>query len=978
MKMFRTYASLEATVFINWLSAVVFLLVTPALLPGVFAQETRIVENVDIRGNRSIPTDTIKLYIQTKKDDLYNEQQVQRDYQAVLAQGYFDEFESRVYVEEGPRGGVIVVFYVKERPVIRDITYEGLKSVQESDIIQRFREKRVQVTKESRYDPVAVEQAKRVLAEILAEKGKPNAQIDPQVEEISATTVAINFAINEGRRVRVTSIDFEGNEVFSDRKLRRAMKLVKQSSFLTVFTSKDIYDKRKLDEDLQRVRIYMGEKGYIRPQIGEPEIEEVGEVGLPIPIFGRKGDGIKIKIPIKEGKQYKFGKITAEGNTLFTEEQILAVTGMKTGDIASAKVIREGVFERLRKLYGRSGYIQATTDLSQSFNDADSTVDFTIIIEEGKPFRVRRIEFKGNSITRDPVLRREILVNEGEIYNQELFDLSRLRLNQLGYFEEIKEEDVQFRTDERNGYVDIDINVKEKGRQQISFTGGVSGIGGSFIGISYSTNNLFGYGESLGLDIAAGNRQRNISVSFTEPYLRGRPISLGVSFFSSKFQFFGGGLNFGGFIPGSFGGGFFGGAFDSDSLFTRDTTGFSVNAAAPLTLFTKKYLKYTRFTRISLGYSYSSSSVTDPPVNRDANPDNDIPVTFNQPDITTSTIVGSISYNTVNSPLDPTGGTSLAFSMNFSGLGGDVKLIYPSFEFKHFRPIVKREKPQVLGMRVLFEYLNSFGTSPSTDSLAFVGGVPIFSRFFLGGEDTLRGYNIRSISPIAELIPRITTSEVRAVDFLSGRRLPVIKGRQRFRGVRQSVLDSFTFTNRNTNNSGRPVYTPIGADTQLLYNIEYRIPIAGPLSIAAFADAGTAFNLASLDDELLTSPPLDEVINPQIILNPRGFVATQKEVDDARTPETPVGALPKGFRFATITGKVARSTIVNLSNDLGSIGRNFRASVGVELRLQVPVVGVPFRLIFAYNPNAKTNFNDPTQIFLEQKRTIRFTVGRTF
>ncbi|MEW6734722.1 MAG: POTRA domain-containing protein, partial [Acidobacteriota bacterium] len=294
----------------------------------VLAQDSRIVEEVDIRGNRSIPTDTIKLYIQTKKGDIYSEQQVQRDFQAIMAQGFFDEFDSRVLVEEGPRGGIIVIFQVKERPVIRDITYEGLKAVQESDVIQRFRERRVQVSKESRLDPVAVKQAERTLKELLAEKGKPNAQVEAQVEEISATTVAVNFSVNEGRRVRITKIDFEGNQVFSDRKLRRAMKLVKQSSLITIFTSKDIYDKRKLDEDLQRVRIFMGEKGYIRPQIGEPQIEDVGQVGLPIPLIGRRGDGIKVKIPIDEGRRYNFGTIKVEGNTLFTEEVVLAVTGM--------------------------------------------------------------------------------------------------------------------------------------------------------------------------------------------------------------------------------------------------------------------------------------------------------------------------------------------------------------------------------------------------------------------------------------------------------------------------------------------------------------------------------------------------------------------------------------------------------------------------------------------------------------------------
>src|SRR5207237_177960 len=108
--------------------------------------------------------------------------------------------------------------------------------------------------------------------------------------------------------------------------------------------------------------------------------------------------------------------------SLFTADQIIRVTGMKTGEVASAKVIREGVYERLRKLYGSAGYIQATTDLSQNFNDLSNTVDFTIMIEEGKPFTIGRIEFKGNTITRDTVLRREILVNEGDTYNQELFD----------------------------------------------------------------------------------------------------------------------------------------------------------------------------------------------------------------------------------------------------------------------------------------------------------------------------------------------------------------------------------------------------------------------------------------------------------------------------------------------------------------------------------------------------------------------------
>ncbi|KAF0250087.1 MAG: outer membrane protein [bacterium] len=640
-----------------FMAAMPIVLTLALFTSSTFAQDPQRIEDVEIRGNRAIPTDTIRLYIQSKRDDLYSDAQVQRDFQAVLAQGFFDEFESRVFKEDGPRGGVVVVFYVKERPVIRDITYDGLKSIQESDVIQRFRERRVQVSKESRYDPVIAENAKNVLKELLAEKGKPNAQIDAQVEEISATTVAVNFVVNEGTRVRIAKIDFDGNDVFSDRKLRKAMKLVKQSSLFTTFSSKDIYDKRKLDEDLQRVRLFLGEKGYIRPQIGEPELEFIGKVGNFLPIFGRKGEGVIVKVSIAEGRRYNFGKIDVEGNSLYNKDLILAVTGMKAGEVASAKVIREGVFERLRKLYGRAGYIQATPDLQQKFNDIDNTVDFTIVIDEGKPFTIRRLEFAGNTITRDNVMRREVLVNEGDLYNQELFDLSRLRLNQLGYFEEVKEEDVQIQTDDKSGYVDLLIKVKEKGRQQISFTGGVSGIGGSFIGITYSTNNLFGYGESLSFDVQAGNRQRNLSVSFTEPYLRGRPISLGISVFTSRLKFFSGGLNTGFVDSNSGAGSVFGNNFD-DALFTRSTNGFTVNLSAPLALFTKKFRRYSQFSRVGLSYGFSSTKVADPAVNRDSNMNNDIFVSFTQPNITTSTITPSLSFNTLNSPIDPTTGMS--------------------------------------------------------------------------------------------------------------------------------------------------------------------------------------------------------------------------------------------------------------------------------------------------------------------------------
>src|SRR5690348_8631924 len=188
--------------------------------PPAPPQQQRLVENVDIVGNRRLRKDDILYYIQTRPGDVYNEEQVQRDYQTLLSLSFFDKTATRVLTETGPRGGVNIIFEVKELPIIRDLTFTGLHSVQESDVLKAFRERRVGVSKENAYDPVKVQNAKRVIKELLAEHGHPNATVDERTEEVSATSLALTFAIDEGERVRVVDIEFEGNQVFRSEERR--------------------------------------------------------------------------------------------------------------------------------------------------------------------------------------------------------------------------------------------------------------------------------------------------------------------------------------------------------------------------------------------------------------------------------------------------------------------------------------------------------------------------------------------------------------------------------------------------------------------------------------------------------------------------------------------------------------------------------------------------------------------------------------
>ncbi|HET8675662.1 MAG TPA: BamA/TamA family outer membrane protein, partial [Blastocatellia bacterium] len=259
-----------------------------------------------------------------------------------------------------------------------------------------------------------------------------------------------------------------------------------------------------------------------------------------------------------------------------------------------------------------------------------------------------------------------------------------------------------------------------------------------------------------------------------------------------------------------------------------------------------------------------------------------------------------------------------------------------------------------------------------SNSFSFVGGTPLFARFFMGGEETIRGYNIRGIAPTAPVRTSFSTKDVFVTDE-TGRRLrvrPVSEGTSNT--VAPSVIKRFTFTDMENPNV-REVPTFIGGDTQALFNVEYRIPIFGPLAFAPFFDIGSVFNLRDLEDQFIQSEFVPNSLLGSVVLNPRGQVATRREIKQARTPENP-GFLPPGFRFVSVRGEQQVTRIISLDEAVGGVFDNYRYSLGGELRVQVPVINVPFRLIFAWNPNAKAD----NPFFFEEKRAIRFSVGRTF
>ena len=988
----------------------------------------QIVESVDIQGNRRLRDEDLLYYIKTRPGDVYDPAALERDLKELLSLNFFDKTKTRVLTEEGARGGVNVIFEVAELPIIRDLEFKGLKAVQESDVLKAFREQRAGASKESVYDPVKAKGAVRILRELLASKGYPNAKVEVQEDPVSATSIAITFDVDQGPRSRIIDIEFEGNEHFKDSELRNALQLVKETGLISRVKGEDILDLQKLQYDLQKnVRSYMFSKGYFQARIGDPQVVGLGIkrtdflplITIPLPLISSKDETLKIVIPVTEGKVYRVGELKVEGNSIFSEQQILSFVGLKKGEIADGKRLQDAVYDELKKAYGNQGFVQYDAEFIPEFKDSpgnpnEGIVDVTISITEGKQFTLRRLEFTGNTFTRDRVMRREFLLNEGDIYNQRFLDISIVRLNQLQYFDPIdKDKDVETRVDDEAGDVDLIVKVREKGRQQISFNGGVGGLGGSFFGFEYSTNNLMGKGEILSVNAGWGNRQLSLQLSYQEPYFRNRPISVGFSLFATKYKFFGEGtflsqntdlLNQLLFDPTAQL------TANSENLFTQTTFGGTLFATAPLSELFFKKRKFTQFSRVGLTYQLSATSIQDPKVNQSGDPTKFIPVLFSQPNILTSQVTASFVYDTrqpAKNGIDTLRGSQLAISLGFAGLGGDVRTYQPNVSYEHFLPVRRRKSqdPEVFAFRIQAGTIGSWSIIDkikNANSLAFVGGIPIYQRYFLGSENDIRGYDSRAIGPIAPFDTYVTTRNVVVADNAAGTAVPS--------NIDPSLVNDLTALGTLTGAHGsnpallNPNFRFIGGDTELLGNFEYRIPIFGPATMAVFADIGSVFNLhktgtqeinsAFLPDEtflgagtltqlvLRNNPEINAGVPSLLFFNNRLLGANDIRTlcDQSRLPGCPNFVLPDGVLPLHIRGDAQENSLLRVDDaKFAKIG-DFRSSVGVELRVQVPIVNVPFRLIYYYNPNAKLGFtNELPGIFLPGKRSgFKFTVGRTF
>jgi outer membrane protein insertion porin family len=922
----------------------------PAQQAGVDNVPNIVVEVVP-HGNRRIPRETILARMFTKPGDVYDQATIERDFNSLWNTGYFEDI--RFEREATPKGWIIHV-YVKEKPTIRTITYVGLNSVSQSDVLDRFKERKVSLTVESQYDPTRVKRAEVVIKELLAEHGRQFATIRTEIRDLGVSAVSVTFVVKEGPKVKVGRIKFENNKHIKSRTLRYAMRHsrpigIPHSIFLENLFART-FDATKLSEDMEMVRDAYQQKGYFKATVDNPQtkIRDTGHTGFHIPLL-QSGPGkvVDITVPVTEGDRYRLKEITFTGNkTLNNSASLRRLFPIKDGDWFNIEDARKGI-KALKDAYGQYGFINFTPIPDFSFDEDKHLITMKVDIDEGKQYYVRRIEFKGNTTTRDKVIRRELALDEGSLYNSKAWEISILRLNQLQYFEALKpDEDTTITQDNQNATVDLTLKVKEKGKNSIGLSGGVSGLAGSFIGLTYETNNFLGLGETLSLQASVGSQQKNYMFGFTEPYMWDRPLNFGFTVFKQSFNYnqakqyqiaTGQQLN----LPQS--------VLQSLQNFSQSRTGFTVAASYPLKNFKRVGLTYSfDISSISVFSTISSLYFQELNFRNISGPDS-------LAGVVTSKIIPSYTMSTINNPQHPTSGRSIFLGGDIAGLGGNVSFVRPVFDFKQWFPMkglhFNKEGHQALGIH----FSGSFITG-------YAGHVaPPFERFFMGGDTDIRGFDIRSLGPVGFFVQR--------VDFpLSnpdGSAVPRDPTNPRQGNVTVPL----------------PVYSIIfpGGDTQAYTNVEYRIPIVGPVTLAPFMDLGV--------DGVVRGGQLQVNATQLNTLNTSFF----------------------GCPVIGSDGSCGGGTQMNFNRNVKIVGASNwqpRMSTGLELQVIMPVVNAPFRIYYAYNPLRMDTFTNTPNLMTrsmfpaggagdysykqalatyglgwnlkEPKKTFRFTVATTF
>lgn len=626
------------------------------------------VDAIEVTGNRKVETEAILEKIATREGMVLDNYLLRKDLSRIYDMKYFEEVEAWHKQSSGKN---ILLFKLLEKPIIGKVTFEGNDEISEDDLKEQIKTKEYNIL-----DISTLKNDVLLLQKHYEEKGYFLALARYEVTDNKNGSVDVKFIIKEWDKVRVKRITFLGNKALPDDELKNFMQ-TREESYFSFLSGSGNFKEMNFQTDVERLKYYYKTRGYLQINIQNPEVTA-----------SEDKKWIFITIRLTEGPQFSVNDISFNGELLFTQNEMMEKLKLKSGDIYNEENLRLDI-QTLTEMYQDKGYAFANVLRTLEVVPGENKVDVIFSFEKGVIAYFGKIVMKGNTKTRDKVIRRELKIREGEMYSGSKLRISKDNVNRLGFFQP---ESVIFNTITRKGtdnILDVEISIKERPTGQISLGAGYSTATKGFVQASVAQNNFRGMGQNINMNLSYSDQQQIYNVGFTEPYLFDSRWTAGADYYQTVSYFI--------------------------RSFAYRKHGGDVRVGHPI----------FEYTRLFLTYRYEDNKVSEV-INQGIDPKVE--------NGSASSLQASIVRDKRNNIFEPTNGYYTSGSLEYTGLGGTMRWMKAELDGRYYQP--------VWGDLILRTRLNASQLFKTT-----AREIPRVEKFSMGGARNMRGFSLEDIGP---------------------------------------------------------------------------------------------------------------------------------------------------------------------------------------------------------------------------------------
>lgn len=627
---------------------------TNALCPAILSADNEKVSDIVITGNESRETASILPLLRSKVGDSFSAEKINEDVKSIYRIGIFQDVTVESVKTEK---GISLVYTVVEKPIVRAVSITGNKEI----ATDKLRDA-IELKNNSVFSSGLLTKSEKKIKSMYADEGYYLAEVSSSTTKSGKNGIRVTFTVKEGEKVLIKKIAFEGNTVFSQRKLRKQME-TKEKWFLSWITGSGTYKEEVLKTDVNRVADLYYNNGYINVKVGEPKVELLPDKS-----------GLVVTIGITEGEQFRTGAIDFKGDLLENKEVLQGKVKLKTGETFSREVLRGDVFT-LTDVYADKGYAFTNVSPLSKIDPEKKTVDITFDFEKGDKIYIEKINVSGNTKTRDKVIRREFRLAEGDLYSSTALKRTKQNLSNLGFFEEASIAPVKGSASNK---LNLNTEVKEKSTGQFSIGAGYSSSDGIIGQGSIQQSNFLGLGLKGTLSASLGGKTQLYNIGITDPYFLDTNWTLGFDVYRSERKY---------------------------EDYTRRVTGGDIKAGYRLSdqLSTFWLYKY----EVKSLFDFSPGFLQNPNL-------------LNASSGTIGSLYASISLDKTDYRLDPSNGYTGTLSAEYAGLGGNQRFARFIGQAAYFYPAIWNT---VFSLRGELGYMMRIGKEIPIDEKFYLGGI---------------------------------------------------------------------------------------------------------------------------------------------------------------------------------------------------------------------------------------------------------------